>query len=182
MSDDDEKPPIPDDDPMIVALRAAWSPGEIEDVDHAAIVAAAIDADERAEAEAFGASLDADPVVVALRAAWEPRAIDAAEHRAIVARALGSPHLRGEETGTNVVRFGRPARYTAIATAAFAIAAAFALRVTRVEEAPLARTRSTEPLFDEPFKPGEASARIDKIALARASDYRDNRFAKWGVR
>jgi hypothetical protein len=175
MSDDDEKPKIGDDDPMIVALRAAWSPGEIDDVDHAAIIAAAIDADERAQAEALGRSLDADPLVVAVRAAWEPKAIDPAEHRAIVARAVGSAR-------TNVVPWKRPARYTAVVGAALAIAAAFALRVTRVEEAPLARTRSTEPLFDEPFKPGEASARIDKIALARASDYRDNRFAKWGVR
>ena len=49
-------------------------------------------------------------------------------------------------------------------------------------EAPLARARSTQSLFAEPFKAGETSARIDRIAAARASDYRDNRFAKWGVR
>jgi hypothetical protein len=175
MSDDDEKPPVSppsDDEPMIVALHAAWSPREIDDVDHSAIVAAAVDADERARAEAFAASLDGDPLVLALRAAWDPPAIDPADHRAIVARSIGA----------NVVRLGRPARYAAVATAALALAAAFAFRVTRIEEAPLARTRSTEALFDEPFKPGEASARIDKIALARAADYRDNRFAKWGVR
>jgi hypothetical protein len=165
MSDDD-------DDPMIGALRAAWSPGEIDEVDHAAIIAAAIDPDERARAEAFAASVDTDPLVVALRAAWEPKELDPAEHRVLVAKSVG----------TNVVSWRRPARYTAVVSAALAIAAAFALRVTRVEDAPLARTRSTEPLFDEPFKPGEASARIDKIALARGADYRDNRFAKWGVR
>ena len=59
-------------------------------------------------------------------------------------------------------------------------------------EVPLARARSTQPLFQsyDGFKSGEAStsvsvsatARIDKIAIARAGDYRDNRFAKWGVR
>ena len=49
-------------------------------------------------------------------------------------------------------------------------------------EVPLARARSTQPLFDEPFKVGDASARIDKIAVARASDFRGNRFAQWGVR
>jgi hypothetical protein len=48
--------------------------------------------------------------------------------------------------------------------------------------APLARARSTQSLFEEPFKEGETSARIDKIVLARSSDFRDNRFARWGVR
>jgi hypothetical protein len=49
-------------------------------------------------------------------------------------------------------------------------------------EAPLAKARTTQPLFSEPFKPGETSARIDRIASARAADFRDNRFTKWGVR
>jgi len=153
-----------DDDPVVGALRAAWSPAAIDPVDHDAIVAGAV--------ESAPADVEADPLVMALRAAWNPAPIDADEHREIVARAVG----------TNVIVFRRRARVAAVALAVVAVAAAFALRVTKVEEAPLARARSTTPLFDEPFRSGEASARIDKIALARAADYRDNRFAKWGVR
>jgi hypothetical protein len=67
-----------------------------------------------------------------------------------------------------------------------ALAASIVLVVTSAPvhgtEAPLAKARSTQPLFSEPFKPGETSARIDRIASARASDFRDNRFTKWGVR
>ena len=41
----------------------------------------------------------------------------------------------------------------------------------------------TQPLFDEPFeKTGSKSAQIDRIAMARAGDYRKNQFSRWGVR
>ena len=67
-----------------------------------------------------------------------------------------------------------------------ALAASIVLAITsaptRGSEAPLAKARTTQPLFSEPFRTGEASARIDRIASARASDFRDNRFTKWGVR
>ena len=46
----------------------------------------------------------------------------------------------------------------------------------------LARVRSTQPLFTEHFEAhGGESARIDRIAIARAADLRDNEFARWGV-
>jgi hypothetical protein len=49
--------------------------------------------------------------------------------------------------------------------------------------ASLTPTRSTQALFDEPFaRTGGQSARIDRIASARAADLRENRFARWGVR
>ncbi len=42
--------------------------------------------------------------------------------------------------------------------------------------------RSTQPLFHEPFAArGGASARVDRIASARAEDLRENRFAQWEV-
>jgi hypothetical protein len=47
------------------------------------------------------------------------------------------------------------------------------------------RSRSAADLFDPttPFpRAGGESARVDRIASARASDLRDNRFAAWGVR
>ena len=44
-------------------------------------------------------------------------------------------------------------------------------------------SRSTQALFPERFAAtGGETARIDRIAMARATDLRDNEFAKWGVR
>jgi hypothetical protein len=44
-------------------------------------------------------------------------------------------------------------------------------------------SRSTQALFPDRFAPvGGETARIDRIAVARAADLRDNEFAKWGVR
>jgi hypothetical protein len=51
--------------------------------------------------------------------------------------------------------------------------------------ADLVPARSTLELFDpaEPFpREGEETSRIDRIAGARASDLRKNRYATWGVR
>jgi hypothetical protein len=46
----------------------------------------------------------------------------------------------------------------------------------------LHEARSTQPLFREPFaERGAGSRRIDRIASARASDLRDNRYARWSV-
>ena len=122
----------------------------------------------------------------ALRSAFRPSALGDEEHRAIVAKALGETRAGGA-----VVAFRPRARTTrgaliTGATTVLALAASVVVWITTAapqsSEAPLARARSTQPLFDEPFKSGETSARIDRIAIARASDYRDNRFAKWGVR
>jgi hypothetical protein len=49
----------------------------------------------------------------------------------------------------------------------------------------LVRARSADDLFDAatPFpRRGEESARMDRIASARAADLRRNRFASWGVK
>ena len=46
----------------------------------------------------------------------------------------------------------------------------------------LAIHRSTQPLFREPFAAvGGETSRVDRIAMARGADLRDNEFAKWGV-
>jgi len=144
----------------------------------------------------------------ALALAHHPRPLSAGEHRAIVERTLsrldegnaapkGAPEAPAKRGGMLVrVAFG--------ATAALSLAAAFVLFVkfgpgerspksaavaaasmvaAPVAETKLARVRSTQSLFPEPFPAaGGTSARIDRIALARASDLRDNRFAHWGVR
>lgn len=56
--------------------------------------------------------------------------------------------------------------------------------LAEIAPAALIRSRSTDDLFDpaEKFEVGHTSARIDRIASARSSDLRRNRFAAWGVR
>jgi hypothetical protein len=187
-----------DDLDLVAALRAAWAPEPLDMQVHATLLesvtgggsseGSAPSAEELHLAGTLRHALDAkggDPgeVVTALRSAWNPAPIDEAEHRAIVRAALekGAP-------AANVValRPQQPARIFAVTTTTvLALAASVIVWMTTAApptEMPLARTRSTQPLFDEPFKEGETSARIDRIAGARASDYRDNRFAKWGVR
>jgi hypothetical protein len=121
-------------------------------------------------------------LVRALAAAWAPKPLSDPEHRAIVDRALAAT-VRGGA----VIAWRRPGGVVRVAfgttVGALALAAAFVILVRAPKgEVALAHARSTQPLFAEPFKAGETSARIDRIAVARASDYRDNRFAKWGVR
>ena len=123
----------------------------------------------------------------ALRLAVEPRDIDAAEHRQLVHRVVG--RKPGVERRVIYVAFG--------ATSALALAAAVTLLLSRAPleqpsagldtvpmgAAALARSRSTQPLFDAPFaRHGGNSARIDRIAQQRSKDYRANLFAKMGVR
>ncbi|MCA9586473.1 MAG: hypothetical protein KC657_14045 [Myxococcales bacterium] len=144
--------------------------------------------EERAAAERLRVSLetgDGDPVVTALRAAHAPEPIDATEHAAIVARVVtGAPRrayasMADAPRSTKVLRLSLGGAGVAIAIAAGVL---LFLQSKADHEHPLARARTTQPLFSEPFKAGEASARIDRIAVARAADFRDNRFAKWGVR
>lgn len=138
---------------------------------------------ERACADELRAALD-DPSVAneqaelarALSAAWSPRDLDQQGHRAIVERALRP-------------RRARASRVWLAASAAVALAAAVAL-VVKPGRAPAPRgaaavafSRSTQPLFGDRFAPaGGQTARIDRIAMARAADLRDNEFARWGVR
>ena len=139
----------------------------------------------------------------ALRAAYHPSAIDEVEHRAIVDAALAKmPAQRQDQQRAELAKKGadvvvlRPAKQRRVVRVAFgvvtgglALAASIVLVVTQAptrgsanDGAALAKARTTQPLFSEPFKAGETSARIDRIASARASDFRDNRFTKWGVR
>jgi hypothetical protein len=127
--------------------------------------------------------------------AHAPRPIDPEAHRRIVETALARKAPRG----------GRVIRVSFAAGAALALAASFALVSSLKDEKaapesavasapavpaiPLVRSRSTQPLFEEPFAaprgpgaPSSGSARIDRIAMARASDFRDNEYSRWGAR
>jgi len=184
---------VPTEDLELVrSLRAAWSPGHLDERAHAEILDdLPMSAEEIAVAEELRVALEdgarAPEIVTALRAAWSPTALAEAEHRAIVEKAVGGGVARQDDAPSNVVPL-RPhtmRRAVVTTTTVLAFAASIIVWITSApsqSEAPLARARSTQSLFDEPFKAGESSARIDRIAGARASDYRDNRFAKWGVR
>lgn len=178
---------IPNDDAAVAhALKAAWSPEAIEAAELEAIVAAAVEGGSREGALELARALDgAAPttaeaeLAVALRNAWAPRALDEAENAALVAKAIGGAGQSSRRGVVVRVAFGASVSVLALAASVLLY---LNVRETESPAAPLARTRSTQPLFSEPFRPGEASARIDRIALARASDLRDNRFARWGVR
>jgi len=116
----------------------------------------------------------------AVALAHAPREIDDAEHRAIVARGVAEGARRVAKKKRGVV-----VRVTFGVSVAVAIAAGvmivFGLRAPAQIE--LAVTRSTQPLFPDKFpQTGGESDRIDRIAMARSSDLRENRFARWGVR
>jgi hypothetical protein len=152
-------------------------------------------AEEEAQAKALrdaldgGASSPAADFARAVSLAHAPRPIADAEHRAIVERAIARADAR------RTLSSRRRGRAVVFVTTGLALAAAIALFVGRAPLGDAARSsatsslepllpmRSTQPLFREPFaRTGGESARIDRIASARAADLRDNRFAAWGVR
>jgi hypothetical protein len=182
--DRDSRPPAP-------PAPATGAPRPADDPDAEPTEAERAEADRlRAALEdpAGGANDDAD-LARALRAAWAPRDLPAVEHRALVDRALASlPARRPERRRRTAIRVSFAAGAVA------ALAACVLLVVSTAQDglvgAPsatlsprVAITRSTQDLFAQPFAAtGGATARIDRIALARAADLRDNEFAKWGVR
>jgi hypothetical protein len=124
------------------------------------------------------ASEDAE-LLRALASAHAPREIDPLVHRAIVEKAVSAARPR---RGVVIrVAFG-----VAAVVAAAALILLFIRTLPRPSDgttAQVSMSRSTQPLFTEPFAPqGGESARIDRIAMAREADLRENRFARWGVR
>jgi hypothetical protein len=201
-------PELENDVLLAKSLRAAWAPDAIDEGMHAEmldelpteeelVLAAELrEALERPAASGASASATAasrnkkdDVVVNLLRAAWSPADLSEAEHHAIIAKAIGAPGVKGKVVSITAARAQTRTMRLVVVTTTSVLALAASIIVwigtapPNQSEAPLAKARSTQPLFGEPFKAGEnTSARIDKIAMARASDYRDNRFAKWGVR
>lgn len=186
---------------LVSSLRAAWSPEPLEERVHAELLDdLPMSPDELRLAAELREALDdgaqapnrtaatrpEQELALALRSAWSPSALGDDEHRAIVAKALGEARAGGAvvafQSRARTTRFAVVTGATTVLALAASVVVWIATAAQQSSEAPLARARSTQPLFDEPFKSGETSARIDRIAIARASDYRDNRFAKWGVR
>jgi hypothetical protein len=186
---------------LALSLKAAWDPVALSVDESRAMLDATPSAEEQELAAALRDSLAtrrepaaSDPSTLllaqALRSAFAPAALDEKAHRAILDAALAKMPAVREDAGSNVVVMRRRATVVRVAfgfvAGGLALAASIVFVVTSApgpgSEAPLAKARTTQPLFSEPFKPGETSARIDRIASARAADFRDNRFTKWGVR
>jgi len=151
---------------------------------------APVSAEEQEQAGELRAALD-DPsrtsapaeLARALSAAWDPRDLPARDHRALVDQAVAR--------STPARRRARVIRVSFGAGAMLALAASVALVLWSGPQGPassasspaLAVSRSTQELFDEQFAPtGGETRRIDRIAMARATELRDNEFARWGVR
>jgi hypothetical protein len=165
--------------------------------------------DERVSADALRRALEQreqpapadDDAALArrLRTAWSPPPIDPEAHHRILAAALAGPRAsRPHRAGSGIgsaeapVRRARLLRVAFGASAALALAASVAAVVRTRGEAPasvaaapeaVAVSRSTQPLFADRFPAyGGQTSRVDRIALARATDLRDNEFSRWGIR
>lgn len=189
------------DHELVDVLRAAYQPLDIDASENDALVDRAlglattdapatapekIAAERLREAIAEPRSDDRDEpeieVLDALVSAYRPRGIDPLRNELLITRALKRSSQRTAQR-----------RVLPFVTAAVLGVAAMAAGVTmflssgspKVAAPELQRSRSTAELFDvaTPFpREGGESARVDRIATARASDLRDNRFALWGVR
>jgi hypothetical protein len=183
---------------LVDALTAAESPEPLDPDRHARLLAAALGTLERDRGESvealvageqerdaasqLGESLELDDIATLLRAAHDPSAISARVEQRIRFAALSAPNER------------RPRVASATLWGTLAAAAAVALWVTsslqtkmsnieshRSSALNYAQSRSTDALFTEAFAQSTPSERIDRIALARQRELRENRYRKWGV-
>ena len=187
-------------EPLAGELRAAFAPAPLVEADLDAILARALGdetattsverkAADRLRAELDGeAPIEAAALLHALKAAAAPAPLAAQRNEALIEAALARRPSRGRSTSVR-----RLAPFTMGALVGItALAAGLALFLGRPDAGSrrpaataLIRARSADALFDAttPFpRSGEESARVDRIASARASELRHNRFAAWGVR
>ncbi|GAC1534472.1 MAG: hypothetical protein NVS3B10_28170 [Polyangiales bacterium] len=199
-----ESPASPHPDAALArALRGALGPPpSLDDDAHRALLDRALDAAlTPPSAEELSASArlrdelddpgstDADVRLArSLRHAVAARPLEAAAHRAILDRALGA---RARSTPSPLVWIG--GAFAAAASIAFAVLSVDARHDSAPSMTPastsaslgasLVHARSVDGLFAEPFPLDQpTSARIDRIAVARARDLRANHFTRWGVR
>jgi len=178
---------------LLGALNAAKAPEALDLERHRRILEQVLAAEdpyappcheEIVEAKRLREHLDSDPLVVSLRSAQLTSSPNPEFERKLRKQVL-SPQARSN----------RPliVRRVPIHFGVLAIAAGVAIWISAKSNVaietferenpkqPLALSRSTESLFTKPFESSSPSERIDKIALVRARDLRNNRYAKWGL-
>jgi hypothetical protein len=166
---DEPDPPLPD------------PPVTDEETAKAEDLRAALDAREPRVHHRIGGAHERDDAkwARALAAAWSPRDLARETHQALVEQALSRMSAPRPSAS-------RARRLWVAAVAALAATLSLALWVEH-RPAPgagrariLAVRRSTQPLFTDRFPAfGGETGRIDRIAMTRSSDLRDNEFAKW---
>ena len=190
-------------DALFDALSAAYVPQTLDQNRHRQIIdralglathqdaAGSVDplalpsAEELAAAAKLRDNFDSNQLVLSLRSAHLPR-----PPRSNVETTLRQSAI---EKKTQPVG-PRPRRLTRPMWGLFAAAAAAALwfvaqsnsivqqaRYSRPTTETLVLSRSTESLFAKPFAQSTNSERIDKIALVRSRELRNNRYAIWGL-
>jgi hypothetical protein len=172
------------------AIRSAWEPAPLDPARHRRILELSLEDPlaepteeevresarlRRALEEGDTSHPDAELARV-LRSAAKPSS-------ARPPAAVALPRTTGRATGRVV--------YATFGAVALAAAAGFALFVARPRAEPAASSaplpslhasRPTSELFAERFKTGSTTDRIDRIAVARGHDLRENRYTMWGIR
>jgi hypothetical protein len=127
-------------------------------------------------------------VARALVLGHSPRPLDDTENRSLVVRALAVPPVQTTIVSLNAARaHKRRSAWLAAGVAALAVAATVLVYQVKSHDdvssaSPIHRSRSTQALFHQAFAVrGGESARIDRIASARAVDLRENMFTRWSV-
>jgi hypothetical protein len=168
-------------------LKAGWAAAEIDPQRHRALLERALDRGLGTEAEPALEELPAEKpdaeLVAALRAAVSPQPLDPARAEQILRGSLGAAPRRKPSNLVFAV-FGAVSGGLALAAVLLLVLrSALPERLHgRTAAHALARSRSTAPLFSEKFRVEDSSERIERIALVRARELRNNRFAGWGVR
>ena len=129
--------------------------------------------------------LEFDPLASLLRTAYRPSPLSPSVEQAIRGAALRPPRSAAA-TPSYVPRM--------VVWSAFALTAAAAVWMvipkalfesessfSQGPQAKLNLSRTTNPLFQQPFAASKPTERIDRIAQVRQKDLRDNRYALWGL-
>ncbi len=156
---------LEEDQELQSAIRAAWSPHPLSADEGAARLEAALGGDEDA---AF---------VADLQSAFLPQDLAPAVHAALISKALEQSQESQPPQRSVVVRFFPR---VAAAASAFAIAAGVFLTVRGPARPTTISVASGDSLVasEALATPG---ARTERMARARASDYRENRFRSFGL-
>ncbi len=175
---------------LMLALRMASTPTELDDRVNERLIAAAFEdplapptEEELVASARLRDALDGGPstpearLAAALAATATPSDLDEQSAKRLVEEALAN---RPRHSNVIYVAFASAVAVTAAAAAALLLAPAPPR--TAPPAAAFVSSRSTTELFAEKFETNETSHRVDRIAEARQRDLRRNRYLAWGLK